>query len=536
MRTLGLLLRTEFLSLVGSYNKKGKTSVIVAASVLILVGLFMVGMFAIIGGSTAFMLVEKNLDEFAIYLSLSLSMIIALMFGVTNSTRDARSNDTDMLLAMPIPKSSIVISKLLGMYLLDVLCALVMMVPATLIVVFVGEHPFSLFIRGLVFSFLIPAIPLFISLLVSALIGFLRKATKFGQIASTLLSMAVLLLYMFVVPNISTYADSLTITAAESVTKMKQILPFYWITEAIYSGDLLCVVLTLLMTLIPLALAVYIHARGLNGVDFHADNSKKERSYKSSSVRKAVFSMEFRRYFSSTNYIMNTLFGTVFLLGITVMLAFKGIGEIPVLSEITVDGESVDLISKITAPGWAAVWALFINFFGAITYTTPPSVSVEGKRIWLSKTLPIPTKDILFAKVLVSVLIFQPISAACCIALAIISKSGILSCLISIVITCLFQLLASLIGLIFGLIFAKLDWTNEAQVIKSGFAVVMSMLVNLGLALLVAGLMVGGLLIGKVELTYAFLGGTIILLAGLSVGAYAIITHYGVRKYESLNG
>ncbi|MBR5975379.1 MAG: hypothetical protein IK020_09370 [Clostridiales bacterium] len=536
MRTLFLLLRTEFLSLVNSFNKKGKTPFIIAAAGLVLLGLFLIGMFAIIGGSTAFILVEKDLDEFAIYLSLSLSMIIALMFGVTNSTRDARSNDTNMLLSMPIPKASIVISKLLGMYLLDVLCALVMLVPTYLIVCLAGGHSFALFARGMFIAFLIPALPLFISLGISAMISFLRKATKFGQIAATFLSMAVLLLYMIVVPNISSYAESMNITPAESVTKMKQILPFYWITEAIYSGDILCFLLTLIITLVPMVLAVYIHARGLNGVDFHVDNSKKSRSYKAASPRKAVLAMEFRRYFSSANYIMNTLFGTILLVALTVYLAIKGVGNIDILEEMTVNGEKVEVLSHFTGMAWAAIWAILINFFAAITYTTPPSVSVEGKRIWLNKTLPIATKDILLAKLLVSMMIFEPLAIICSIVLSIASRSGILSCLTLILITTLFHILCSMVGLIFGLVFVRLDWTNEAQVIKSGMAIVLTMVVCFLLAFLFVAPLVASLIIGKDPVYYGILGGVIVILLGLCAGAYAIITHYGVRKYESLNG
>ena len=536
MRTLFLLLRTEFISLVNSFNKKGKTPFILAAVGLALLGLFMIGMFAIIGGSTAFILVEKHMDEFAIFLSLSLSMIIALMFGVVNSTRDARSNDTSMLLAMPIPKAAIVISKLLGMYLLDVLCALVMLVPTYLIVCLAGDHSFVLFARGMVAAFLVPALPLFISLLISAVIGYLHKATKFGQIASTILSMGVLVLYMVVVPNISSYAESLNLTAAESIDKMKMIPPFYWITEAVYSGNILYCLLTLLITLIPLVLAVYIHTRGLTGGDFHVDTSKKARSYKTASPRKAVFAMEFRRYFSSANYIMNTLFGTVLLVAITGYIAFKGVGNIDITETITMNGEEVDILSRFTGIAWAAIWSLLINFFACITYTTPPSVSVEGKRIWLNKSLPIATRDILMSKLLVSAAIFEPLAIICCIVLSIASRSGVLACLILIVLTTLFHLFCSMVGLIFGLVFVRLDWTNEAQVIKSGFAIVLTMIVNMVFAILFCIGLVVSLIIGRDPVYFGILGGEIALLLGLCAGAYAIITHYGVRKYESLNG
>lgn len=539
MRTLGLLMRTNFLELVGSYNKKGKMSFILAACALVLVGLFLIGTFAIIGGSTAFILVEKDLGEYAIYTSIGLGFIVALMFGVTNSTRDAKGADTDMLLAMPIPKSHIVISKLLGMYLLDVLCALVLMIPSLIIVVTVGHASSMVFVRGILFGLLVPAIPLFISLLVSAVISYLKKATKFGQIFSTLVSIGVMVLYMFVVRNISTYADSLQLTHAEAIETMKKILPLYWITDAIYTGNFLNVVFALLITLVPLALAIWIHARSLNGIEMHIDHSDKALTFQSSSVRKAAFKMEFTRYYSSANYVMNTIFGVVFLAILTGIVAVKGVDGLSFVRNITVNSAegSYNLMDKIHPLGWAAIWSIFINFFAMITYTTPASVSIEGKRIWISKTLPISTKALLQSKILVSLLIFQPFSIICSIVLGIATKCGIVGTLLILLITSSFQLLTSLIGMLFGLIFAKLDWKNEAQVIKSGWAITMTMLVCAILAFILATPLVAAVIFSKnIALASGCLGGTLILILGLCVGAYAIITHYGVRKYESLNG
>lgn len=536
MRSLYLLLRTEFLSLVGSFNRKGKTPVVVAAILLIIFGLFMIGTMALTGAVTAHELVEKDLTEFSIFVSITLSMIIALMFGVVNSTRDAKSNDTGMLLAMPIPKASIVIAKLLGMYLLDVLCTMVMLVPTLWIVCEEGKQSYDVFARGLLIGFLIPALPLFISLLISGLMSYLRKATKFGQMASSGLSIAAVLLYMFVVPRMSNLANELDLTPAESISKMKLIPPFYWITEAIYNADPLCILLTLLITLIPLVLAVYIHTRGLTGVEFHVDNSKKARSFKTNSSRMAVLKMEFRRYFSSTNYVMNTLFGTLAMLAITIAIAVQGLGVLTEFGTVEFNGKSVELLDYMTGPLWACVWMIFINFFGSVTFTTPSSVSIEGKRIWLSKSLPIETKDILNSKILVSLLIYQPLSFVCCVILAIVSRCGILPFLLLVIGTSLFQLLTTLVGLIFGLIYARLDWTNEAQVIKNGLAVILSMVVNMLLAFLMCIAPFIAVIIGKTVVTYSILGIEIVAMAGLCAGAYAIITHYGVRKYESLNG
>ena len=61
MRSLYLLIRTEFLSLVGSTNRKGKTPFVVAAILLIVFGLLMIGTMAFTGGVTAYELVKKPL-------------------------------------------------------------------------------------------------------------------------------------------------------------------------------------------------------------------------------------------------------------------------------------------------------------------------------------------------------------------------------------------------------------------------------------------------------------------------------------------
>ena len=65
MRTLFILLRTEFLSLVNSMNRKGKTPFIVAAIGLAILGLFMIAMFGFMGAATADILVGKDHLEIA---------------------------------------------------------------------------------------------------------------------------------------------------------------------------------------------------------------------------------------------------------------------------------------------------------------------------------------------------------------------------------------------------------------------------------------------------------------------------------------
>lgn len=538
MRTLAILLRTNFLSLVGSYRKKSKTSIVITAIAMLLLVLFLVGSFAFIGGSSTLLLVKKDLGEYSIFLSIIISMVIALMFGVVNSTRDARGNDTDMLLSMPIPKSSIVLSKLLGMYLLDVVCSLVMLLPTYIILYVKDGQPGAMVARGILIAMLLPAIPLFVSLVVGAGIAYLKRTTKFGQMISSVVFILVWLLYMFSVTRMNSMAEDINLTPAESVTRMKKFGPLYWFTEAIYRGNLKYFIFTLLLTLIPLAIAVVIHSRGLNAVNYHADHSKKARKYEANSVRVATLKMEFRRYLSSTNYVMNTILGTLLLLVMAILVVVKGQGIINSVgaSEIDVNGETKTFAEYMTGPMIATILAALMNFFAVMTITTTPSVSIEGKRLWISKTLPVETKFLLDAKIIVSLLIYQPISILSCIVMSIALRLGVMSCIMMILVTSVFQLLTSLIGLIFGLIYVRLDWTNDAQVVKSGIGIFFTLIVNFVLAIIALIVLIFTALTGHAWITYALCGAFFVVNAGLCVGAYAIITHYGVRKYESLNG
>ena len=536
MRTLAILLRTNFFSLVGSYRKKSKTSIVITALLVLFLMLFIVGTFAVIGGSTTFLLVKKNLGEYSIFVSVVISMVVALMFGVANSTRDARGNDTDMLLSMPIPKSSIVLSKLLGMYLMDVACSLVMLLPTYIILYVKDGQSGAMVVRGLLIAMLLPALPLFVSLVIGAGIAYLKRTTKFGQMLSSLVFILVWLLYMFVMPRLTSFAETIDISPAESITKMKKFGPLYWFTEAIYSGNWKYFILTLLLTLIPLAIAVMIHSRGLNAVNYHADHSKKARKYEASSVRMATLKMELRRYLSSTNYVMNTILGTMILLVVTILIVIKGRGFIHSLGTIEMNGEVRQISEYLSGSMIATLLAALINFFAVMTITTTPSVSIEGKRIWLSKTLPVETKYLLDAKIIVSLLIYQPISILSCIIISIALRLGVLPCILMILITSSFQLLTSLIGLIFGLVYVRLDWTNDAQVVKSGMGMFFTLVVNFLLSLPALVVAIIAILAGHDWITYALCAGVIVFYAGLCVGAYAIITHYGVRKFESLNG
>lgn len=114
-------------------------------------------------------------------------------------------------------------------------------------------------------------------------------------------------------------------------------------------------------------------------------------------------------------------------------------------------------------------------FLAVLANTTAPSISLEGKNLWILKSSPVDAGTILWAKLCVQliiailVLIFN--SAILSLTLHFSFKSFLWVCLIPV----LLSVLSGLVGLIANLRYHRFDFTNEMQVVKNSASVLISM-------------------------------------------------------------
>ena len=136
---LKILLKRQLYELNRSFfydPKKGKSrSKFASAAFIVLYALLMVcvlgGMFAFCAYQLANPLRAAGLD----WLYFALFGIIGLMFGVFGSVFNTyaalyKANDNDLLLSLPVPVGSILLSRLLGVYLMGLMFSAVVFVPA----------------------------------------------------------------------------------------------------------------------------------------------------------------------------------------------------------------------------------------------------------------------------------------------------------------------------------------------------------------------------------------------------------------------
>ena len=161
---------------------------------------------------------------------------------------------------------------------------------------------------------------------------------------------------------------------------------------------------------------------------------------------KALLSKEFKRYFASSVYVTNTIVGPMMGVGMSISLFFIDFSLIPF--------DIAPLLPLVVA--------------STLVMLSPNAVSIsmEGKQWWQIKSLPIPTKMVVDAKLLFGILLLLPFLLISEICLWLFLKPNLLIILISVLLV------------IFGNIFAlsintrlcQFDYESEVYVVKQSMS------------------------------------------------------------------
>lgn len=164
--------------------------------------------------------------------------------------------------------------------------------------------------------------------------------------------------------------------------------------------------------------------------------------------------------------------------------------------------------------------AFLVTMLSSMALFTAPSISLEGKTLWVLKSYPIPPRKILFAKLKLHMVFTLPFALLLLTTFCIALKLSVLSLLPAALYIALYIILSACISLIIGLHHPNLDWKNEALPIKQDPWVMLSMLFSFLLA-------IGPALIGIIAMLVGFPSSEILMLV-LSV-PFAVGVFFALR-------
>ena len=454
----------------------------------------------------------------------------AVLFGALGSVFTTYASlylakDNDQLLSLPIPVTHIILSRLLGVYLMGLFYSGAIAIPAAVVGLIQQGFSFPRLIGGLIWVLLISLIVLFLSTLLGWVVARISVKLKSKSFLIVLLSLLFLALYYVVYFRMMNHLQELLSGLIQFGENIRGTANPLYLFGRIGTGDWLAMALWLAAVGLLLTLIWLLLKKSFLAIATASAGGKKavyrEKKARQGSVGAALLRKEWMRFSSSSAYMLNCGLGAVFLLGLGVFLLIKGKEYINVI--VTAIPSLAELLPVLLC----AVCCLMASMVNL----TAPSVSLEGRSIWLLQSLPVTAWQVLQAKLWLHLAVATPPTLFCVGIMALLTPATPAQKLLILAVALLFMLCFALLGLALGIRFANLNWSNENQPIKQSASVAITMFAGMGLAAAIGGLYVWfGYKMGPT----AWLSVCAMVLLAVSAALFLWLRNSGAKRFREL--
>lgn len=493
--------------------------------ILFLVLGFSIGIYAY---DIAAVLSKINLTYIMLTIFFASVTVFTFMEGVYKSQSILfDSKDNDLLFSLPIKKGYILFVRLFKLLLFEYLYNLMFILPAVVIYIYFESPGINFYLITLLMTLLLPIIPTIVSCILGYIIKLVSSKVKFKKLFQTIFT-CILFILLVVVSSLSNDFIVKLASNAKSINDFltKLYYPIGAYISLINKFDIQILIKLLLINIIPLILFVLLGAKLYFKLisDFKNSSikrSKKKIVIKCSTKLKALTKKEIKRYFSSTIYIINTFIGIAVIVLFTCLTLIKGN-----ILDLFKDNNGNITISL------SMLYYTVVYFALSFTSITSSSISIEGKTINITKTLPVDYKVIFNSKILMCLIIEMPLVIISELIFCIRFNMGIIYLLQIILLSILLVLFNAVIGLLVNLKFPKLNANNDAEIVKQSMSATISIFIGFIMFLL------GTFCISYLNefinesLTFTI---HIALLFIICVVIYKILIKKGPKQYQKLN-
>lgn len=517
----GALVRSRLKALFSMWFRGSKSQKKRSPLFKILIGLFVVyiiGCFGFMfGGLFQSLLPLAQVGYGWLYFALAGIMAFALCFIGSVFTAQQQlynSTDNDLLLSMPIPPAYILGSRMLMLLILNLVFEVLVLAPVG--AVWIARYGASL--RGVV-TFVVCALFLnLISLTFSSVLGWLlaliTNRMRNKTLVSTVCSLLFLGAYFYLFSNLNGYLSSLLLNGAQIAEAVQSsIYPAWAFGMAIADGSLAALLGFLACCVLPFVLVYIILSisfvrmttmnRGAAKIKY------RERAMKAGSVNGALLGREIRHFFSNGMYVMNASLGSIFCIVGAAALVIK-LGTVKAM-----------LASLPGLSGYlGAALALVLCGLSSTQIVSAPSVSLEGKSLWVVRAMPVSNYQVLMAKVNCHLLISIPPVILAAVVAVVALRIPVLTAVCAVLAPVALNYCCAYLGVVVNLHFPKFDFINEVAVVKQSASVMVTMFAAMGIVALPAVLYVFVLRDTVSANAYLLLYSAVLIAASLVMDAY----------------
>ena len=445
--------------------------------------------------------------------------------------------DDQLLLSLPIKRSTVLFIRIFKFYIFELIFNTIWLLPIMLAYIRWAESiNYTYFIVSIIMLFFLPIIPIVISCILGVIVSSISSRFKYKNVTQIVVSMAFCIGIIYFSMNMEGFYNYV-VTHATSINDLitKIYYPAGVYAELITKFDIVKLLIFIGINILIFAIAILVLSKfyfKINSRLKKVTTSKKIKIddivIKRNNSRVSLIKKELNTFFKTPVFIVNAGFSLVLFILVSIIICIKFDSFIPILT----DPNTLNLSKKIIMNNLSLIVFGLISAAAYTTSITNSVISLEGRNINILKSLPLKTKTILMSKIYSSLILTTPVLLIGDIILFIKFKISIIECLLLLLLSILIPLVSHFIGLIINLKYPKLDWENQAEVVKqstSSFIAVM-----LGMVLFITSIVIISGLIGKVA-SLVILIISVLLYIIIDTVLYLYLINRSVKEFNNLS-
>ena len=412
---------------------------------------------------------------------------IAIVLGAFGSVFNTYSSlylakDNDLLLSLPIPVKTIMTARLINVYLLGAMYSATALLP-TLIVYWVTTGiTAAKAVCGLMLLGIVTVIVLLLSCALGWAVAKISLRLKNKSFVTVLVSIVFVGAYYFFYFKANDLIKDILLNAKIYGERIRGAAYGLFLFGRIGEGDWLAAAVYAAVTAALFAAVWIVMSRSFLSIATASGAVRKARYVEKPMRKKSPFGAllvkELARFTASPNYMLNCGLSTLLLPALGVLLLVMG-------REIC---DAVGSLLSAWPDGAGVLLCAMLCLVSSMNDMAAPSVSLEGKSLWIPQSLPVSPRTVLRAKTAVQLILTEiPLLFAAVCAAAVVPGSPLLRVLICLT-PLIYEAFSALLGMTVGLRMPLLNWTDETAPIKQSGAVAVAMLGGWGISVALAAI------------------------------------------------
>lgn len=430
----------------------------------------------------------------------------------------------DFVMSLPVKTSTVIASRFLTMYLMNLGLTAAVMIPMGAGYLFWTSPNLLFLIKWISGILAVPLIPTTLASLLGVLIILFSSRFKYANAVVTVVSLTLTIGVLGLSFGLGSMNDSdFDLTKLQSFGEMLLhiIHKIYPPAILFYQGIVQNQISSMILFLAVSILWYYVFIKAVSAVykrlntsltTYHARSNYKLTEIKASTQLAALYRKERKRFFSSTIYCLNMGMGCI--MAVVASLACLFISQ-----------DTLEMVFR-TENAWDIIQRILPFAIGALlsmSCTTCISLSLEGKNLWILKSLPVPDITVFKSKILWNLTLQIPAGVFAALLINIrfpLTPAMRLFTFITPIVCSLFN---TLWGMMINLKMPEYEWVSETALVKQSMPAMAGMLGGLGGGLIPVAALI---LLKNVNAEIVTAGITVLL----TLGAFLLWQHIKVQK------